>query len=178
MGRTATYVVIAEDLAGARFVEAYLAKQGVDVRAIRTRISQGGSGKQWVTSEYPCEVTAYRSKRNHVYKALLVATDADELRLQERHAQLAKALSEASLEPRGRDEEIVLAISKWEIETWAKHLLEGVPVSEDEKTGWRSDRSERDCPRAGRLLAEHRAPKPACCPPSMIASDEEFARLS
>lgn len=178
MGRTATYVVIAEDLASARFVEAYLTKRGVDGRAIRTRISQGGSGKRWVTSEYPNEVGAYRSKRNHVYKALVVATDADELRVQERHAQLAMAISESSLAPRAAGEEIVLAVPKWEMETWAKHLLEQGPVSEDEKTGWRSDRSERDCPRAGRLLAEHRTPKPACCPPSMIASDEEFARLS
>lgn len=180
MARTATYILVAEDLAGARFVEAYLEARGVERRAIKTNVAPrgGGSGKQWVAARYPVEVREYRAKRNHVYKALLLATDADEQTVALRHAALADALSRDSLAPRASDEEIVLVIPKWEIETWAIHLLDGVPVREDEKTGWPAERSERDCPKAGRMLRAHRASSPSCCPPSMSASDVEFARLT
>lgn len=180
MARTATYVIVAEDLAGARFVEAYLDERGVARRDIRTLVAPRGqgSGKQWVTTQYPGEVKLYRSKRNHVYKALLVATDADNLSVAQRVATLAAALESASERAREADEEIVLVVPRWEIETWTIHLLDSVPVSEDQKTGWPAERSERDCPKAGRLLHAHRAEEPSCCPPSMVASDGEFARLS
>ena len=78
-----------------------------------------GSGKQWVTTEYAAEVRAFRAKRNHVWKALLVASDADELRVEDRKAQLATALADAGLDRRRDDEPIVLVVPRWEIETWA-----------------------------------------------------------
>lgn len=180
MGRTATWVILAEDLAGARFVEGYLDARGIERRAIRTRVAPRGqgSGKQWVTAQYPDEVKLYRAKRNHVYKCLLVATDADEATVVQRLAALADALQSAQMDPRAQDEAVVLVVPRWEIETWTQHLLDGTPVREDEKSGWAAERSERDCPKAGRLLQAHRAPKPNCCPPSMVSSDGEFARLA
>lgn len=180
MARTATYVIVAEDLAGARFVEAYLDERGVGRRDVRSLVAPRGqgSGKQWVEGQYPREVKLYRSKRNHVYKALLVATDADNLTVARRVEMLAEALRAANESPRAPDEEIVLVVPKWEIETWTIHLLDAVPVSEDEKTGWPAERSERECPKAGRMLRAHRASGATCCPPSMVSSDDEFARLS
>ncbi len=72
-----------------------------------------------------------------------------------------------------------LVVPRWEIETWAEHLLRGTAVSEDGKTGWNTAQSERDCHAAGRLLRGHRLPEPPpeCCPASLAASDAEFARL-
>lgn len=181
MGKTAKYIILAEDVAGARFVEGWLRSRGVnasrDSRAVLKDQRDRGSGKQWVTKQYPVEVRVFRAKRNHVEKALLVATDADELSVRERHRQLALSLERAKLDARAAEEAIALVIPKWEIETWAEHLLDEVPVTEDEKSGWTSDRSETDCPEAGERLHEHRRPRPTCCPPSLVASDDEFARV-
>ena len=181
MGRTAAYVVLAEDRAGMRFVEQYLRSIGVDSRAIRSLHAPPGrgSGKQWVTTTYPAEVRGFREKKNHVWKVLLVVTDADELRTRERADELASALAGAGLAPRADEERIALVIPKWEIETWAEHLLTGAPVTEDHKSGWPVARSERDCHAAGGKLDGHRGtpkPPPECCPASLEASDAELAR--
>jgi hypothetical protein len=179
MGRTATYVVLAEDLAGAKFIEGYLEARGVERRAIhRLPLANGrGSGKQRVLQQYPGEVKVYRAKRNHVYKALLTTTDADEKTVAERCASLAEALAAAEMAPRAADEAIVLAVPKWEIETWAIHLNEGERVDEGRKVP-EGDKPDGDgCARAGAALRGHRASGPTCCPPSMAASDGEFARL-
>src|SRR4051812_48501186 len=99
MSRTAAYVVIAEDRAGMRFVEQYLRSIGVDSRAIRSLHAPpgGGSGKQWVTNTYPVEARGFRQKKNHVWKVLMVVTDADELSVAERTGQLARSLADAGL---------------------------------------------------------------------------------
>jgi hypothetical protein len=182
MGRTAAYVVVAEDRAGMRFVEQYLRSIGVDSRAIRSRYSPPGrgSGKQWVTTTYPAEVRGFREKKNHVWKVLLVVTDADELSVAERVGQLARSLADAGSAPRADEERIALVIPKWEIETWAEHLLTGAPVTEDAKMGWPVARSGRDSHAAGGKLLGHRGapkPSPGCCPPSLEASDVELARV-
>jgi hypothetical protein len=181
MARTARYVILAEDRAGMRFVEQYLIERGIDSREIRSRHAPPGkgSGKQWVTQEYPMEVRALRAKI-HVWKALLVATDADELSVAERKDQLADALAAQALAARSPDEHIALVVPRWEIETWAEHLLRGTDVSEDDGMGWSVSQSERECHAAGRLLRAHRQepePAPTCCPPSLKASDAELARV-
>ncbi len=182
MARTARYIILAEDLAGARFVENHLVTRwGIPRRDVRQEVHPKGigSGKHWVEARYPIEVQAYRAKRNHVYKALVVVTDADEAPVATRHAALDQALATTTppMAARSPDEAIVHAIPRWEIETWAEHLLTNEVVPEDQKMGWTTERSERECARAGYLLHPHRQPRPPCCPPSMRASDAEFARL-
>lgn len=181
MARTATYIILAEDLAGARLVENHLVQTGVPRREVRQSVHPRGqgSGKQWVEQQYPIEVKLYRSQRNHVFKALLVVTDADEQMVAQRHAALDASLTGATppMPSRGPDEAIVHVIPKWEIETWAEHLLRGTEVSEDVKMGWSTEKSERECAQAGKQLGRHRAAKPTCCPPSLVASDAEFARI-
>lgn len=181
MARTAKYIILAEDLAGARLVENYLVTTGVPRRDVRQEIHPRalGSGKSWVEQQYRVEVEAYRSKRNHVFKALLVVTDADQHTVAQRHASLDASLASASppIPLRQPGEAIAHVIPRWEIETWAEHLLRGTSVSEDEKMRWPAERSERECARAGDKLGPHRAGRPTCCPPSLIASDAELARI-
>src|SRR5262249_52367153 len=136
----------------------------------------------WVPigQQYPTEVKALRAKANHVWKALVVVTDADALSTAERRRQLSGALAGAGLAERAEREAIALAIPKWEIEAWAEHLLRRTSVAEDAKMGWAVDKSERDCTAAGSMLRSHRQGNPmppSCCPPSLAESDAEFARL-
>ena len=179
MSRTARYIVRAEDLAGRRFLESYLRSVGVDLREVRSESAPPGrgSGKQWVDAQYPIEVRALRTKRPG-QKVLLVTTDADELTVAERKRRLADALANAALTPRTDAESIAVVIPRWEIETWAEHVLTGASVSEDARMGWDVAKSERDCHAAGGKLAEHRSPGPACCPPSLVAVDGELARVT
>lgn len=184
-------VILAEDQSGARFVEAFLRNRGATSRAIRTRVAPEGrgSGKQWVTTQYPVEVTEHRRRAPHTWKALIVCTDADELSVNDRLEQLARALEQNRndrdepdpIEPRRPSERIVLLVPRWEIETWALHLNTGEAVIEDEQvTAWDPNRSRAECRAAGECWDAHRpptGPMPHCCPPSLIRADSERARL-
>ncbi|MFO0651442.1 MAG: hypothetical protein U0326_34780 [Polyangiales bacterium] len=176
-------IILAEDRSGARFVEAWLRGRGVPSRAMVTKMAPegSGSGKQWVTAEYPKEVRDHRSKVQHTEKTLIVCTDADELSVNERLDQLGQALTGARLEERDDEERILLLVPRWEIETWAHHLLSGDEVTEDEKAvHWDTERSRRDCRAAGERWDTHRPlgkVMPGCCPPSLVRADDERKRL-
>jgi hypothetical protein len=165
---TAEYVIVAEDQASVRFTEQLLIRRGVNSRAIRSLASppSEGSAKQWVTTQYPNQVKAHRSKAQHTRKALVVATDADEQSVAQRQKALADSLIAAELAPRGSAERIVLLVPRWEFETWAEHLNRGTTVDEGVKLGWSSERAERECLQAGKRLVEHRprnGERPTCC---------------
>lgn len=182
MGDTASYIVITEDVAGARFVEQYLRARGVGNRDIHTTTAPPGQGsaKTWVTQRYASELRRHRRKASHTKKTLIICSDADQQAVGVRRGELEAAVHDAQLEPRAKGERVLLIVPKWEIETWAHHLLTGQGAVEDKKVGWRSPESELKCHMAGKSMTEHRKPPsvlPPCCPPSMVAADAEFLRL-
>jgi hypothetical protein len=89
-----------------------------------------GSGKDWVTRNYPVEVRTHRRTSSYQENIeIVVGIDADEIAVEERGRKLDAALENAGLERRRPDEKICLFIPKWNIETWIVYLS-GIAVDE------------------------------------------------
>jgi hypothetical protein len=89
------------------------------------------SGEQYVRTQYPVEVKAYRQNRNRVSIGLVVIIDADTSTVQDRLDWLARTLVEDSQQNRQSDEAIAIFVPKRNIETWI-HYLQGKTVNEEE----------------------------------------------
>ena len=131
--RRVQIVILCEDRQQEVFARHFLKKRGFTGR-VDPKICPAGSqsGEQYVRTEYPKEVKAYRQNRNRVSIGLVVLIDADTDALQERLNQLAQALSEDSQQNRQPDEAIAIFIPKRNIETWI-HYLQGETANEVEE---------------------------------------------
>ncbi len=139
-----------------------------------------GSGEQRVREQFAQEVAAYRSRRAHAETKLIVVIDADTHSLQERLAQLDRALRDAGV--RGLDantEQIARLIPKRNVETWILCLNE-VPV--DEETDYKRTHNDWTAliPTAAVTLFEWARPNariPASCVDSLQHGIRELSRL-
>ena len=132
-------VLLVEDEALERFVRCVLLAFGFRTRDIRVERSPKGqgSGKDWVTRNYPAEVRVHRSKAGYQQNiALVVGVDADEQTVVERVRKLDLALEGAGLGKREPVEKLCLMIPRWHIETWLLYLS-GFEV--DEETTYKND---------------------------------------
>ena len=85
--------------------------------------SGAGSAEQWVRERFAVEVEACRGR--HAETRLIVLIDADTHTVQERIAQLDRALQEAEAPPVPHDtNEIARLVAKRNIETWILCLNE------------------------------------------------------
>lgn len=130
--RRVQIVILCEDRQQEVFARHFLKMRGF-TGIIRAKICPAGSqsGEQFVRTQYPMEVKAYRQNKNRVSIGLVVLIDADKCTLQERLNQLADALSEDSQTERRWDEAIAIFIPKRNIETWIHHL-QGEVVNEED----------------------------------------------
>ncbi|MBW4505264.1 MAG: hypothetical protein KME64_01935 [Scytonematopsis contorta HA4267-MV1] len=130
--RRVQIIILCEDRQQEVFARFFLKKRGFK-GLFRARICPPGSqsGEQFVRTQYPAEVKAYRQNRNRVSIGLVVIIDADKSTLQERLDWLALTLDEDSQENRQADEAIAIFIPKRNIETWI-HYLQGESVNEEE----------------------------------------------
>jgi len=130
--RRVQIVILCEDRQQEVFARHFLKKRGF-TGLFRTKICPPGSqsGEQYVRSQYPVEVKAYRQNRNRVSIALVVLIDADRGTLQDRLNQLASILDEDAQEKRRSDEAIAIFVPKRNIETWI-HYLQGETVNEED----------------------------------------------
>ena len=121
--RRAQIVILCEDRQQELFARHFLKTRGFS-GLFRANICPLGSqsGEQYVRTQYPTEVKAYRQNRNRVSIGLVVFIDADTSTLQERLNQLAHALSEDSQQNRQSAEAIAIFIPKRNIETWIPPL--------------------------------------------------------
>ncbi len=126
--------VLVEDYRTAQFTRSVCRQFGIPSHDVTFEpIPVGrGSGKQWVTQQYPELVRKQRSKSYQPNIATLVVTDVDELTSTVRRAQLAESLKLNAIDARTPNERIVLWLPKWHIETWIKHFS-GDAVDEDTK---------------------------------------------
>jgi hypothetical protein len=116
-------VVLVEDASLEAFSRKVLLKMGFSRHEVDVRdYPVGKNAKQWVSQQYPTEVSLYRKKKHSQEVAMLVGTEADELTVQQRHNALADALRDSAQNPRANDERVVLWIPKWHIETWIYRL--------------------------------------------------------
>jgi hypothetical protein len=178
-------VLLIEDEALECFVRRVLLAFGFRTRDIRVkRAPKGkGSGKDWVTKNYPDEVKAYRSKASYQGNiGIVVGIDADEQTVQERAQALAAALQSAGLEKRQDEEKFCVFIPKWNIETWLVYLG-GEAVVEDQNI-YKNHPSMKDVDystAAERFVERYRNWKQGTIegttPPSMYTTFEEMKRF-
>ncbi len=117
--RKVRFDVLAEDANTARFAERVLREFGFTRRDIRVQSFQGsGSGKQWITTNYPRFVKEFRSRNYQKNLMLIVITDADEQTIEHRAQQLDASLRNSDLKQRDNTDQVVLWIPRWHIETW------------------------------------------------------------
>lgn len=176
--RRVQIVILCEDLQQDVFARHFLKKRGF-AGLFRSKICPPGSqaGEQYVRTQYPVEVKAYRQNRNRVSIGLVVLIDADTGTLQEYLDQLANVLKEDSQPSRQPDEAIAIFIPKRNIETWI-HYLQGETV--DEETGYsKFDKNEATCKPYVENLAEQCCTQnlPEDAPDSLQAACGELQRL-
>lgn len=176
--RRVQMVILCEDRQQEVFARHFLEKRGF-TGLFRPKICPPGSqaGEQYVRTQYPVEVKAYRQNRNRVSIGLVVLIDADNGTLQEHLDQLANVLKEDSQQNRQPDEAIAIFIPKRNIETWI-HYLQGETV--DEETGYsKFDKNEATCKRYVENLAEQCRSQnlPENAPESLQAACGELQRL-
>jgi hypothetical protein len=135
------------------------------------------SGEQYVRTQYPLEVKAYRQNRNRVSIGLVVLIDADTGTPQERLNQLAHIISEDSQQARQTVEAIAIFTPKRNIETWI-HYLQGESVNEEDIYS-KFQNNEASCkPHVERLVDQCRSQTlPNTAPESLQAACRELQRL-
>jgi hypothetical protein len=176
--RRVQIVILCEDRQQEVFARYFLKKRGF-TGLFRTQICPPGSqsGEQYVRSQYPMEVKAYRQNKNRVSIGLVVLIDADKCTLQDRLNQLASALDEDAQEKRQSDEAIALFVPKRNIETWI-HYLQGESVNEEDAYA-KFDKNEAVCKTFVEELADRCYPQslPENAPESLQAACGELRRL-
>ncbi len=166
MKRHADIIILCEDRAHDSFVRHHLKKRGFNHRQLRTITrDRPGSGQQFVLQKYASEVQTYRSKANHLSRALLTVIDADTQEVQYLHRRLEEQLQKASIENRKVNERIAVLVPKRNIETWIVYL-QGYSV--DEKSDYKNCPLAKNHKQAGIALAERLGQEPkAGCPQSL-----------
>ena len=176
--RRVQIVLLCEDRQQEVFARYFLKKRGVN-GVIRGKIWPAGSqsGGQYVRTEYPVEVKAYRQNRNRVSIGLVVLIDADTATVKDILDRLASALAEDSQEKRQSDEAIAIFVPKRNIESWI-HYLQGEIVNENDAYA-KFTNDEARCKSDVENLAERCRSQslPEDAPPSLQAACSEIQRL-
>lgn len=130
--RRVQIVILCEDRQQEVFARYFLKKRGFN-GLFRAKICppSSQSGEQYVRTQYPVEVKAYRQNRNRVSVGLVVVIDADTSTPQQRLDWLARTLAEDSQESRQPDEAVAIFVPKRNIETWI-HYLQEETINEEE----------------------------------------------
>lgn len=169
-------VLLCEDKQTDSFVRRFLKFRNFTHSDIKTLPLPHGSqsGEQWVRGRYPIELKAIRRIRQAL---LLIVTDADNLAVEARQAQLEQQCREAQVPPRTATDPVIVVVPRRNIETWFAYL-DGLDVDE-QQTYPKLDR-ESDCKRHARELYRmcHEAQRlrnPV--PPSLERACDEYRRL-
>jgi hypothetical protein len=179
--RRVQILVLCEDLQQFVFARLFLKKRGFKGE-IRPNICPPGSqaGEQYVRTQYPVEVKAYRANKDRVSIGLVVLIDADTGTLAARLNQLASALEEdEQKKPKNRkpNEAIAIFVPKRNIETWI-HYLQGETVNEEDAYA-KFEKNEAVCKTAVEDLADrcYSQSLPEDAPRSLQAACGELQRL-
>jgi hypothetical protein len=176
--RRVQIVILCEDRQQEVFARYFLKKRGF-TGLFRTKICPAGSqsGEQYVRTQYPVEVKAYRQNKNRVSIALVVLIDADTGTPQERLNQLASILDRDAQDKRESDEAIAIFVPKRNIETWI-HYLQGESVNEEDAYA-KFDKNEAVCKTYVENLADrcYSQDLPEDAPRSLQVACGELQRL-
>ncbi|MEG4810986.1 hypothetical protein QUA82_24620 [Microcoleus sp. F8-D3] len=176
--RRVQIVILCEDKQQEVFARYFLKKRGF-TGLIRAKICPPGSqaGEQYVRTEYPKEVKAYRQNKNRVAIGLVVLIDADTGTLAARLNWLASVLDEHKQENRKPNEAIAIFVPKRNIETWI-HYLQRETVNEEDDYA-KFEKNEAACKTAVEDLADrcYSQSLPEDAPRSLQAACGELQRL-
>ena len=176
--RRVQIVILCEDRQQEVFARYFLKKRGF-TGLFRTKICPPGSqsGEQYVRTQYPVEVKAYRQNRNRVSIGLVVLIDADTGTLEARLNQLASVLDEDAQENRRSHEAIAIFVPKRNIETWI-HYLQGETVNEEDAYA-KYEKNETVCKTYVENLADrcYSQNLPEDAPRSLQAACRELQRI-
>ena len=169
-------VLLCEDSQTDSFVRRFLSHRNFRNRDILTRPLPHGkqSGEQWVRTQFPKELKAIRT-RQQAY--LVVVIDADARTTADTKAWLDAECRKQKVTPRRRNDPVVIAVPKRNIETWLAFLKTGQEV--DEQQQYPRLRRVRDC----RCLAYelfrmcHEEQLTPVAPPSLVAACPEYRKL-
>jgi hypothetical protein len=172
-------VILCEDTQLECFVRRFLLKRNWDRRQIRTETLPAGkgSGLVWVRQRFVHELKAYRSRSTRAQTCLIVASDADDLEVQERIQTFKQAGEEAQMSFRQDGERVVFVIPKRNIETWLAYLR-GESVGE--VAVYPKYDSESDCKdQVTKLdqMCRRQTLELQPAPPSLIFACTEFQRI-
>ncbi len=171
--RRVQIIILCEDRQQEVFARHFLKQRGF-TGTFRSNICPSGSqsGEQYVRTQYPLEVQAYRQNRNRVSIGLIVLIDADTNTLLDRISQLAETIKEN----RQSNEAIAIFVPKRNIETWI-HYLDGNSV--DEEKSYPKLLKEGDCKPAAAVLAQQCRSQSLAedLPETLRLACEEFQRL-
>jgi hypothetical protein len=175
MKRSASIVILCEDMQHYNFVRRFLILNGWDSRRIRVNISSGGSAEQFVREQFPIELRAYRSRKTYQKSMLFVVTDADTGGVVDRISEFKSICETNGIEFRAANEKVIFVIPKRNIETWLRYLDAG---AFDEQTDYSNMVHGNDCIRLVKALDEmcrthNLLPSP---PPSLVTACEEYNR--
>lgn len=176
--RRVQIVILCEDRQQEVFARHFLKKRGF-TGLFRTKICPPGSqsGEQYVRTQYPVEVKAYRQNKNRVLIGLVVLIDADMGTLHDRLSQLASILDEDAQDKRRSHEAIAIFVPKRNIETWI-HYLQGESVNEEDAYA-KFEKNEAVCKTYVENLADrcYSQDLPEDAPRSLQAACGELQRL-
>ena len=171
------YVLLCEDSQTESFVRRFLWHRNIRGRNIFTKPLPHGkqSGEQWVRTQFPRELKAIRTRQE---AWLLVVIDADARTAEETLAWLDAECRRRGVRPRTDDDRVVVAVPKWDIETWFEFLTTDQRPCEDRR--YPRLKRPRDCrPLADKLFGmchEKQRLSPSA-PPSLVAACSEYRKL-
>lgn len=153
MSRNVRIVLLCEDDQHVTFAKKLLQALGWRLRDFRIEQSPSGRGsaEQFVRERFPIELRGLRSKRGE--KAyLVVMIDGDDKGVANRRASLNAACAEQRLAAPSGDDQVLVCVPTWNIETWLAYL-DGHVVDESKRDYPRLTRP-RDCVRHVQVLAD------------------------
>lgn len=177
MKRKAQIVVLCEDRQQEVCARYFLRQCGFHPRKMEFLTCPKGkqSGEQFVRENYPSEVRAYRSRKNHLSIGLAVIIDADRKTVGQRLQELEESLVNDCQQIRQSGENIAIFIPKRNIETWI-HYLMGDKV--DEETAYPKFQKEGVSKPYMRELAKRcQAEKLNDAPPSLYSAKDECRKI-
>jgi hypothetical protein len=125
--------VLCEDRQQEVFARYFLTSLGIHPRRIYYDICPSGkqAGEQYVRENYPKNVISYRRIAHNIEAGLVVLTDADIMRVEQRLRTLDAALANSEVNSRKPTERIGIFIPKRNMETWI-YFIRGDEVNEND----------------------------------------------
>lgn len=137
MSRVTRIVLVCEGVRDSAFARGFLTSAGVDSRSIDSRINPGGSGHDWVRTQFVEEVA--NLARFSEGRGVLGLLDEDGQGTGVRQREVANRLQARGLSPISANQGRCLLLPTRNIETWLywlKARQEKLPVAVDETTDY------------------------------------------